>query len=149
MKIETAADYYCFLVIIFVEKTPPTAWLFRGFFISSVTSQFCGDSRPKIHLKMSSYPPIEEDHPRRGVLSSPTLGSSIEPPRSLKPQCFAALTATVGGLIMGTCIGWSGPVIHILSSNSSSTEFPVSTTQCNFIASLMPAGALFGGTYFK
>merc|ERR1719492_252358 len=45
---------------------------------------------------------------------------------------------------MGTCIGWSGPVIHILS-NSSTTAFPVSTTQSNFIASLMPAGALFGG----
>ena len=94
---------------------------------------------------MSSYPPIEEDHPRQGIsTSSPTLGSNIEPPRSLKPQCFAALTATVRGLIMGTCIGWSGPVIHILS-NSSTTAFPVSTTQSNFIASLMPAGALFGG----
>ena len=50
---------------------------------------------------MSSYPPIEEDHPRQGLSTSPTLGASIEPPRSLKPQCFAALTATVGGLIMG------------------------------------------------
>ena len=80
-----------------------------------------------------SYPPIDENH-----------HSSVEPPRTLWPQCFCALTATIGGLMMGTCIGWSGPVIHILS-NSTTAEFPVSPTQCNFIASLMPIGALFGG----
>ena len=93
-----------------------------------------------------SYPPIEEDL-RPGSLS-PFNESRIEPPRSLRPQCFAALTATIGGLIMGTCIGWSGPVIHLLI-NSTSSEFQVTQNQCNLIASLMPAGALFGGIRYK
>ena len=70
----------------------------------------------------------------------------IEPPKSLWPQAYAALTATIGGLILGTCIGWSGPTIPQLT-NSTKTEFLVTENQCNLIASLMPAGALFGGKF--
>ena len=59
-----------------------------------------------------SYPPIggsEEPQPVR----NPSIGSTesrIVPPRTLLPQLFAAFSAVLGGLIMGTCIGWSGPV---------------------------------------
>merc|ERR1740123_2723243 len=51
-------------------------------------------------------------------------------------------------MIMGTCIGWSGPALHLLRPNEtdhSKDVFPISDLQSTFIASLMPAGALFGG----
>ena len=68
----------------------------------------------------------------------------VEPPKTLWPQCIAGLTATIGGLILGSCIGWSGPAIPMLL-NSTITDFSVTKTECNFVASLMPGGALFGG----
>lgn len=83
---------------------------------------------------IQSYPPIDAD--------AQINDSRIEPPRTLWPQTYSALTATIGGLIMGTCIGWSGPVLHLLSISG---DLSVTQTQSNFIASLMPAGALFGG----
>ncbi len=70
----------------------------------------------------------------------------VEPPKTLWPQCMAGLTATIGGLILGSCIGWSGPAIPMLK-NSNITDFSVTKTECNFVASLMPGGALFGGEY--
>ena len=70
----------------------------------------------------------------------------VEPPKTLWPQCIAGLTATIGGLILGSCIGWSGPAIPMLL-NSTTTDFSVTKTECNFVASLMPGGALFGGGY--
>ena len=70
----------------------------------------------------------------------------VEPPKTLWPQCIAGLTATIGGLILGSCIGWSGPAIPMLL-NSTITDFSVTKTECNFVASLMPGGALFGGKY--
>ena len=33
------------------------------------------------------------------------------------PQYFAAFSATIGGMIMGTTIGWSGPALHLLRPN--------------------------------
>ena len=70
----------------------------------------------------------------------------VEPPKTLWPQCMAGLTATIGGLILGSCIGWAGPAIPMLK-NSNITDFSVTKTECNFVASLMPGGALFGGEY--
>ena len=61
----------------------------------------------------------------------------VEPPKTLWPQCIAGLTATIGGLILGSCIGWSGPAIPMLL-NSTITDFSVTKTECNFVASLMP-----------
>ena len=54
-------------------------------------------------------------------------------------------------MIMGTCIGWSGPALHLLRPNEtdhSKDVFPISDLQSTFIASLMPAGALFGGMQY-
>lgn len=94
-----------------------------------------------------SYPPIEATT----IAASPTSlnDSQIEPPASLWPQFFTTVAATTGGLIMGTAIAWSGPALHQLQVNSTSehAEFPVSDSQANFVASLMPAGALFGGQF--
>ena len=40
-----------------------------------------------------------------------------ESSNSLLPQYFAAFSATMGGMIMGTTIGWSGPALHLLRPN--------------------------------
>jgi MFS family permease len=103
-----------------------------------------GDTHPH------AYPPIEASSPLPGHNES-----RIEPPASLRPQYYATLAATLGGMVMGTSIGWSGPALTMLVGNSSATppsnsssyfhEFPVTVSQGNFIASLMPAGALVGG----
>ena len=99
-------------------------------------------------MEHQSYPPIEVDiriRPREEE-------SRIEPPASYWPQIFAAISATLGGLVMGTCIGWSGPALHLLVTNTSEPfndpnhEFAVSEEQGSLIASLLPCGALFGGT---
>lgn len=98
-------------------------------------------------MEHQSYPPIEVDiriRPREEE-------SRIEPPASYWPQIFAAISATLGGLVMGTCIGWSGPALHLLVTNTSEPfndpnhEFAVSEEQGSLIASLLPCGALFGG----
>ena len=94
-----------------------------------------------------SYPPIEGD----AYIATTTSRAQQEPlqlPKSW-PQYLVALSATFGGIIMGSCIGWSGPALHMLLTNSSdSTQaFHVSENEANFIASLMPAGALFGGCF--
>jgi hypothetical protein len=106
-----------------------------------------GDTHPH------AYPPIEASSPLPGHNES-----RIEPPASLRPQYYATLAATLGGMVMGTSIGWSGPALTMLVGNSSATppsnsssyfhEFPVTVSQGNFIASLMPAGALVGGKYY-
>ena len=95
-----------------------------------------------------SYPPIEVDIRIRPREESQ---NRIEPPASYWPQIFAGISATLGGLVMGTCIGWSGPALHLLVTNTSEPfdnpnhEFPVSEEQGSLIASLLPCGALFGG----
>ena len=40
-------------------------------------------------------------------------------------------------------LGWSGPTIALLMNNSS--EISVTQHECNFIASIHPAGSVFGG----
>ena len=74
--------------------------------------------------------------------------AKIEPPRSLWPQSLAAVAATIGGVIWGSCIGWSGPAIPLLI-NSTEAEFLVTQNQCNLIASLQPGGSLFGGKMLR
>ncbi len=101
-----------------------------------------------------SYPPIDNDvserptSPRRSADHNPR----VEPPAKMWPQYYATFSACTGGLIMGTTIGWSGPALNLLLNNNatsdSGAEFIVTENQGNFIASLMPAGALLGGQYF-
>ena len=95
------------------------------------------------------YPPIEVEIRVRPHQET----QRFEPPASFWPQIFAAVSATLGGLVMGTCIGWSGPALHLLISNSSDPfdytkhEFPVTDEEGSFIASFLPAGALVGGAF--
>lgn len=97
---------------------------------------------------LHSYPAIEAS----AVPASPTSlnDSLIEPPASLWPQFFTTVAATTGGFIMGTTVAWSGPALHQLQYNSTSehTKFPISDSQANLVASLMPVGALCGGQSF-
>ena len=71
-------------------------------------------------------------------------------------QFSATLSATLGGFLMGTVIGWTGPALPKLINEGGSTleangsafennDFPVTVNDGNFIASLFPAGALIGG----
>jgi len=93
-----------------------------------------------ISQRIESYPPSEND--------DQTRSRTNENSSKRTSQYFAAFSATIGGMIMGTCIGWSGPALHLLRPNEtdhSKDVFPISDLQSTFIASLMPAGALFGG----
>jgi len=83
--------------------------------------------------------PVEENH--ENTRTSPQSSTN------LLPQYFAAFSATIGGMIMGTTIGWSGPALHLLRPNDtdhSQDVFPMSDNDASLIASLMPAGALLG-----
>ena len=91
------------------------------------------------HRVATSYPPIDGDD-----VQIVTSGNQTK----LWPQYLATFSATLGGLVMGTAIGWSGPGLHLLRPNEtdpSQDVFPITDGQASFIASLMPAGALFGG----
>ena len=93
-----------------------------------------------ISQRIEPYPPSEND--------DQTRSRTNENSSTRTSQYFAAFSATIGGMIMGTCIGWSGPALHLLRPNEtdhSKDVFPISDLQSTFIASLMPAGALFGG----
>jgi hypothetical protein len=96
-----------------------------------------------ISQRIESYPPSEND--------DQTRSRTNENSSKRTGQYFAAFSATIGGMIMGTCIGWSGPALHLLRPNEtdhSKDVFPISDLQSTFIASLMPAGALFGGMQY-
>ena len=44
----------------------------------------------------------------------PAEGSQRERPVKMWPQYLAALAATMGGFVMGTVIGWTGPALSKL-----------------------------------
>ncbi|XP_068618809.1 facilitated trehalose transporter Tret1 isoform X5 [Battus philenor] len=58
------------------------------------------------------------------------------------PQYIAALTATLGALAAGSMLGWSSPVIFkITQANSTDYDFDVSSTQGDWVSSLINLGA--------
>ncbi len=66
-------------------------------------------------------------------------------------EYLTCLSAVIGGSILGTTIGWSGTAIPLLSAANNATGrfgFFVSEADCSWIASLMPIGALVGGSEF-
>ena len=91
------------------------------------------------------------------------LPSSFSVHRGKKwPQFLSTFAATTGAFAMGCAIGWSGPALSLLPNDSNSTvetlfelddvldtllgaEFVITPADKNWIASLMPLGALFGG----
>lgn len=86
-------------------------------------------------MASESYPQIESE------------SVTIVRPRRW-PLYYAGLSATFGGLIMGTAIAWSAPALNMLRPNKtdhSQDVFPMSDGEASFVASLMPAGALVGG----
>ena len=60
------------------------------------------------------------------------------------PQYFAAFAATLGNLIMGTCIGWSSPAGPLLQDPPSEDGYDLSDQEVSWVGCLMPAGALLG-----
>ena len=109
---------------------------------SGSRSNMAADTNNRIE---SSYPPIDSD-----VQVVTNADRDHDQRVKYWPQYFATFSATIGGLVMGTAIGWSGPGLHLLRPNEtdpSQDVFPISDGQASFIASLMPAGALFGGNF--
>lgn len=82
-----------------------------------------------------------------GSLVGDTTGARQDgqPINSNKRQYIAAFAATMGNLVMGTAIAWSGPAIPYLKLDSSKDGFNISDAQGSWIGSLMPLGALIGG----
>ena len=66
-----------------------------------------------------------------------------QPPKDA-PQYFAAFAATLGNLVMGTCIGWSSPAGPLLKLAPSEDGFSLSDQAISWVGCLMPAGALLG-----
>lgn len=67
--------------------------------------------------------------------------SNIVPARR-SLQYLAAVIATLGGLIAGTCLGWTSPVETSLEKGD--YGFPVSKDEFAWIGSFMPLGAILG-----
>ncbi|CAG4939522.1 unnamed protein product [Parnassius apollo] len=58
------------------------------------------------------------------------------------PQYIAALTATLGALAAGSMLGWSSPVVFkITQANSTDYEFEVSSSEGDWVSSLVNLGA--------
>ncbi|CAK1586495.1 unnamed protein product [Parnassius mnemosyne] len=58
------------------------------------------------------------------------------------PQYIAALTATLGALAAGSMLGWSSPVVFkITQANSTDYDFEVSSSQGDWVSSLINLGA--------
>ena len=72
--------------------------------------------------------------------------SRLGSPHKNGPQYFAAFAATLGNLIMGTCIGWSSPAGPLLKAEPAEDGFNMSDQQISWVGCLMPAGALLGKT---
>lgn len=76
-----------------------------------------------------------------GVSSAELVEGRGEGGRKL-PQYIAALSATLGALAAGSMLGWSSPVIYkITNATSTDYDFPVSTAQGDWIASIINLGA--------
>lgn len=97
--------------------------------IETVTGSFFGRRRNNL--------PIEDEReiPMSEIREKPVMWR----------QLFATFAATMGSLVMGTTIGWSGPGVAILTANDTYHEFPVTKSDQNLIASMMTVGALIGG----
>ncbi|XP_072947178.1 trehalose transporter 1-like protein isoform X2 [Epargyreus clarus] len=58
------------------------------------------------------------------------------------PQYIAALSATLGALAAGSMLGWSSPVVFkITQDNSTDYDFDISTSQGDWVSSLVNLGA--------
>ena len=70
-------------------------------------------------------------------------------PHKDAPQYFAAFAATLGNLIMGTCIGWSSPAGPLLKAAPSEDGVSLNEQEISWVGCLMPAGALLGKTFSR
>ncbi|CAG9560942.1 unnamed protein product [Danaus chrysippus] len=76
-----------------------------------------------------------------GVSQSALVEPREEGGRKL-PQYIAALSATLGALAAGSMLGWSSPVVYrITQANSTEYDFDVSSTQGDWVSSLINLGA--------
>ena len=81
--------------------------------------------------------------------SAVSVVSRLGSPSKNGPQYFAAFAATLGNLIMGTCIGWSSPAGPLLKAEPGEDGFSLSDQQISWVGCLMPAGALLGKIFSK
>jgi len=113
------------------------------------------DYRERLHHKMmEAKNEVMEDgtQSRQSQLDNiRTVSGSLEVVREQRsegkmgPQYLAALAATMGSLVMGTAIAWSGPAGPPLQLPFDQGGFAMTDDQESWMGSLMPLGALFGG----
>lgn len=64
---------------------------------------------------------------------------------SKRRQYIAAVAATMGSLVMGTSISWSGPALPLLQLEPAQDGFSINKVEASWVGSLMPLGGLLGG----
>jgi len=106
------------------------------------------DYRERLQSKMKG----EEEREDRSLPPSPYAPIGSADGRSGQrqegrdgPQFFAAFAATMGNLVMGTCIGWSSPAGPLLAKTEQEDGFNLTDGQNSWVGCLVPAGALLGG----
>jgi len=99
-------------------------------------------SGPADQLPSSPYAPIGTVS---GSLQPATTDRTNNAGSTNRRQYFAAFAATMGNLVMGTTICWSGPAIPYLQKSPAEDGFNITDSQGSWIGSLMPLGALVGG----
>ena len=58
-------------------------------------------------------------------------------------------TATMGSLVMGTSISWSGPALPLLELGPAQDGFSIDKSQASWVGSLMPLGQNRSTIYFR
>ena len=103
------------------------------------------DYRDRLQSKMEK----EEESRESSLPPSPygPIGSTLGDVRAVQrqegrdgPQFFAAFAATLGNLVMGTCIGWSSPAGPLLAKPEEEDGFSLSDDENSWVGCLMPAG---------
>jgi len=104
------------------------------------------DYRERLQSKMQK----EEEREKNDQSIPPSPYTPIGQPEPASggregPQFYAAAAATLGNLVMGTCIGWSSPAGPFLARPEQEGGFNLSDEENSWVGCLMPAGALIGG----
>lgn len=102
------------------------------------------DYRERLQAKMGNNDQVANSDPSLPSSSYPPINSNRNEGSEAR-QFFAAFAATLGNLVMGTCIGWSSPAGPLLEKPAEEDGFNLSKEENSWVGCLVPAGALLGG----